>query len=178
MLYQNKNYVAGLLFMDIFPDVETFEDKVPTVGGLSNTDELFEVLNNRYMFSETRYATEGGFINTMKYKLQVIWPAYNTQKDLFERIQALELQEIEETGMSIINQLNNPNIPTVNPSTTPIPNISSTQQTSLQKINKLEALRLKYDNAMRDYLTQVYDAMDTLFVQILSDERKWVYPEE
>ena len=60
MLYQDKLYVHGLYFIDIFPDVETFESKVVEIDGLTNMDELYEVLFNKYFRSETRYTSEIG----------------------------------------------------------------------------------------------------------------------
>ncbi len=177
MLYQNKIYVHGLYFTDIFPDAETFESKVDNIDGLTNMDELYEVLFNKYFRSETRYTSEAGFIHSLKFKLQVIWPAYVIQKGLLKEIQELTLQEIVDGDLSIINQANNPNIPTVDPVTKPIPNLSSTQQTSLRKLNKLEALRLKYEASMNDYLSKIYNALDGLFVQILTNDTKTIYPQ-
>ena len=49
MLYQDKLYVHGLYFIDIFPDAETFESKVVEIDGLTNMDELYEVLFNKYL---------------------------------------------------------------------------------------------------------------------------------
>ena len=43
--------------------------------------------------------------------------------------------------LTIINQANNPNIPTVDPTKIPIPNLSSTQQTSLRKIKQIRGIK-------------------------------------
>ena len=47
------------MFEDIFPDYETFVSKVPSISGLTNMDELYEVLFNKYFGAETRYTYEG-----------------------------------------------------------------------------------------------------------------------
>lgn len=177
MLYKDKIFLKGLMFYDIFPDLETFKEKIPNIGNLDNMDELYEVLFNRYFRSETRYTSEAGFIHSLMFKLQVNWPAYTTQKEILKQIQELELQTIMDGDLTIINQANNPNIPTVDPTKTPIPNLSSTQQTSLRKMNKLEALRLKYDASMQDYLSKIYKACDSLFVQMLTEDTLTLYPQ-
>lgn len=178
MLYKNRLYVKGLMFEDIFPDYETFVDKIPSISGLTNMEDLYEVLFNKYFGSETRYTSEGGFIHSLRFKLQVNWTAYTTQKALLKEIQELEIQTIMDGDLTIINQANNPNIPTVDPTKIPIPNLSSTQQTSLRKLNKLEALRLKYDASMQDYLSRIYAACDNLFIQMLTDDTSTLYPQE
>lgn len=177
MLYRSKRLVAGLMFSDIFDSKEAFGAKVGSVGGITDLDELYEVLYNKYYWSETRYVIEGAFIHALKFKLQVLWPAYLKEKSLVNMIHELTLKEIIEGDISIVNQVNNPNIPTVNPAYEPIVDLSSTQQTALRKINKLDAIRLQYENSSLEYLRKIYNAVDSLFVQILSENNSYIFPQ-
>lgn len=181
MFYDRLDIFDTLRFDDIFPGPAEFEEKMSAfidydLGSFLPFEELYYVLALRFAGAHTRYTSEFPFIMALIRNLKVVWPIYKAQKALMQEAINEELDEVMKTGISIRNTIERPTvgIPT-EPSETPIPNLSSNQETVVNKMNKIDAIQYKYQAIENDYLEKVYKAVNKLFRIIAPDTTKYIY---
>lgn len=182
MYYKEREYFDTLKWDNIFEDVTEFEEKLSELGTLDLTalapfDTLYYTLALKYVGAHTRYTSEFAFIMALIRELKIYYPIYLQQKTLMDDAMALELAEVQKVGQNIRNLVDNPNVPTTNPSDTVIPNLSTQQESIVQTTGQLAAIRAKYASVSQDYLKQFYNAIDPLFRVIVSNDDRWLYPQ-
>lgn len=170
-LYQENIWVAPLEWNDVFPDSDTFELEVVSVGGdTDHLEELYEILSNKYVTAKTRYLEKEPFIYGIRRELQIEWPAYLMQKSLIDQVKAIEIAEVMKTGSTLSNTVQTNDTPVTDADTVPISDLS-TLQTNVNSLgNKLNAIMNKYSALETNYLNKIYDKADKLFRQILSED--------
>ena len=142
----------------------------------ADVTELLDLLYRKYAWSHIRYVDHLAFIVQLFRILHYAWPRYKQQQVLLNQAQALAVADIMKDGKTIRNMINNPNNPTVNPDETPIPGLSTEQETMLNTGNELTAIMMKFDEMKRDILKPFYKELDPFFSVILSDDIHVVYP--
>ena len=183
MLYRDKVYFDTLMFDDIFPSAEVFEEKMDAIASefgdtlsLTPYKEIYYILALKYVGAHTRYTTEFQFIMALLRELRIVYPIYKTQKAMIDDIMALEIEEIKKNAMTIRNKAENPNLPVTKPSQNLI-EVSTEQESLLQLGNELEAIKSKYGAVSRNYQNQIYKAVDPLFRVIVSEEETILIPQ-
>lgn len=178
-----KPFFDTLLWDDIFPSAEEFETKMKSVLPLSNAklepfDELYELLAMRYSGAHTRYTTQYPFILGLKRELIINYPIFIQQKALVEQLMDLDVEELRLKNQLVRNVVDRPTvgIPT-NPSLDPIPELSTVQEAVTEKLSILETTREKYMLVNKNYLEQIYRAINPLFKVILQDEEYTLFPQ-
>lgn len=182
MYYKDKIHFDTLKWDDIFVNEDEFETKLTELGALDLTallpfDTLYYTLALKYVGAHTRYTDEFSFIMALIRELKISYPIYTQQKSLMEDMMALEISEIQKLGQSIRNMIENPNVPTDDPSEVPIPDLSTQQETMTTFSNQLDAIRAKYSSVGKDYLKQLYNSLDQLFRVIVSNDDRWLFPQ-
>lgn len=142
----------------------------------ADVTELLDLLYRKYGWSHIRYMDHLAFIVSFFRALHYAWPKYKQQLTLLADMQALTIADIQKDAKSIRNLINNPNDPTVTPDETPIPGLSTEQETMLNTSNELTAIMLKFDAMKKDILKPFYKELDPFFSVILSDDIHTVYP--
>lgn len=182
MYYKDKVFFDTLTWDDVFKNEEEFEDKLTALtefdlAALMPFDVLYYTMALKYVGSHTRYTDEFSFIMALIRELKIVWPIYVLQKSLMEDMMELEISQIQKASMSIRNLIDNPNVPTDDPSETVIPDLSTQQESMLQMNNELTAMRAKYSSIQKNYLENVYKALDGLFRNIVSNDDRWLFPQ-
>lgn len=150
---------------DLFPAPIVEADVVP----------LLDLLYRKYAFSHIRYTDGVAFLVGLMRKLHYVWPLYNEQHTLLTQIYGTPIAEIQRDLMTVHNVINNPNDPVITPSETPIPNLSSQQETMLQLSGKLGALQMKMNALKVDVDAKFFKELDPLFSVILSQDIEFIY---
>jgi hypothetical protein len=182
MYYKDRVHFDTIRWDMVFENATEFEDKLSALTDLDLTalmpfDALYYTLALKYVGAHTRYTDEFSFIMALIRELKIVWPIYKLQKSLMDDMMGLEVAEIQKGLMTIRNLIDNPNDPTNDPSETVIPDLSTQQETMLQKSNELTAIRTKYASIQKDYLANVYAALDGLFRNIVSNDDRWLFPQ-
>ena len=182
MYYKDKVFFDTLTWDNVFLSEEDFETKLTELAAfdlaaLMPFDALYYTLALKYVGAHTRYTDEFSFIMALIRELKIIWPIYRLQKSLVEDMMELEISEIKKSSMTIRNLIDNPNVPTDDPSHLVIPDLSTQQESMLQLNNDLTAIRAKYSSIQKNYLTNVYEALDGLFRNIVSNDDRWLFPQ-
>lgn len=181
MLYKEKVFFETLRWDDIFVSSEKFYEKVVSVGSVTaeaDMKELYEILALKYVGAHTRYTDEFSFIMALKRELYVSYPMFLEQRVLLNEMMTMDIAEIMKSSQQLRNLVNNPIDPVANASTVPISDLSSEQENVLMTQNKLDAVRQKYASISKNYLSQVYKAVDQLFTVVLAEENIYLYPQE
>jgi hypothetical protein len=182
MFYKDRVFFNTLTFDAVFENATDFEDKLSALTDLDLTalmpfDALYYTLALKYVGAHTRYTDEFSFIMALIRELKIVWPIYKLQKSLMDDLMGLEVAEIQKQLLTIRNLIDNPNVPTDDPSETVIPDLSTQQETVRQKSNELTAIRTKYAAIEKDYLKNLYAALDGLFRNIISNDDSWLFPQ-
>ncbi len=70
--YRNNYWAEALEWQDMFTDATQFEEKVTSIGGdTTHLDDLFALLEMRYMYAKTRYIEEEAFILGLQRELYI-----------------------------------------------------------------------------------------------------------
>lgn len=182
MYYKDRVYFNTLTWDMVFENSAEFETKLSALTVLDLTAlmpfaDLYYTLALKYVGAHTRYTDEFSFIMALIRELKIVWPIYKLQKSLMDDMMTLEIAEIKKGSMTIRNLIDNPNVPTDDPSETVIPDLSTQQESMLQINNDLTAIRAKYSSIQKDYLANVYKALDGLFRNIVSNDDRWLFPQ-
>jgi hypothetical protein len=182
MYYKDKVFFNTLTWDMVFENSTEFETKLSALtdldlAALMPFADLYYTLALKYVGAHTRYTDEFSFIMALIRELKIVWPIYKLQKSLMDDMMTLEIAEIKKGSFSIRNLIENPNVPTDDPSENVIPDLSSQQETMLQVNNDLTAIRAKYTSIQKDYLANVYKALDGLFRNIVSNDDSWLFPQ-
>ena len=170
-LYQESLWIEPVEFLDVFPDSETFEIKIESVGSdTEHLEELYTILLNKYAYAKTRYTTEEPFILAIRRELQLEWPLYLKQKALMSQMLDLDIASIMKSGSSLTNVVQTNDAPVVDADSVPISDLSTMQSNTNQTGNILNAILAKYTAIDQNYLNKIYSKMNPLFRQILSEE--------
>lgn len=180
MYRDEKLLYQTLTFDDVFTDATTFEDKLTVfamfdLSSLMPFDELYFILAIKYAGAFTRYTDEYAFTMALVRELKIHWPIYKQQKYLMDSLMELELNEIIQSSKSLRNYVENPNVLQSDLDTVPINNYSTAQESILNSIGKLDAIKVKYQSVNKNYLEQVYKAIDGLFTAIYPDDVHYIY---
>jgi len=137
---------------------------------------LLDLLYLRYSNAHIRYMSPLDFLLGLFRKLHVAWPIYKEQQTIITAIRALTVADIMNESKTLRNLVNNPNDPVTDPDTTPIPDLSTEQESMLTTSNVLQANLSKMEAVRRNAFDNFWKALDPLFQVILSDDTVIVYP--
>jgi len=182
MAYYNVDpYHNTLLWTDVFDSPEEFIEKVGDVGGITDTaqlTELYNILSLKYLFSHTRYSTEGPFILGIKRELYTEFPFYLERQKLAQEMRDVEIAEVQLAQNQLRNLINTNDTDVVDADTVAIDDLSTQQENVRVTNNRLQAIREKYNNMNKDYLRAIYNRCDGLFRVVLSRDDVYLYPED
>ena len=186
MFYDDKPFHTPLNWDDVFEGPEDFEEQMLAlepagVAGITdstNLEELYFILALKYYSSQIRYLTPEPFIIGIKRELQVEFKQYIQKKELMDDMIALTDAEIEVQRTQLRNLVDTHDEPIANADTVAWDDLSTEQENVLQRMNKLDAKKRKYNAMKADYVQNIYKKCDGLFRQILSDDVIDVYPLE
>jgi len=186
MFYDGKPFTAPLNWDDVFTGLEDFESQmiaiepsgVAGITASASLEELYFILALKYYASQLRYLTPEAFIISIKRELQVEFKQYLQKKDLMDEMIALTDTEIEIQRIQLRNLVDTHDEPIANSDTVAFDDLSTEQENVLQKINKLDAKKRKYNAMKADYVQNIYKKCDGLFRQILSSDEIYLYEEE
>lgn len=181
MLYKDRVYFDTLRWDDIFTSSDQFFADVVSIGSVTreaDMKELYEILALKYVGAHTRYTDAFSFIMALKRELYVMYPLFLMQRDLVNDMMQLEIEKIMKSSQQLRNLVNNPTDPVANADTVPINNLTTEQENVLVTQNELEAIRQKYSSISKNYLAQIYKAVDQLFTVVLAEENYYLYPQE
>ncbi len=184
--YDLDPFNTPLNWSDVFTGPEDFESQMiaiePTgVAGITasaSLEELYFVLAMKYYASQLRYQTPEAFIIAIKRELQVEFKYYIEKKSLADELIALTDDEIEVQRTQLRNLVDTHDEPIANADTVAWDDLSTEQENVLQKINKLDAKKRKYNAMKADYVQNIYKKCDGLFRQILSSDNIYLFEEE
>ena len=181
MLYKDRIFFETLKWDDIFVSSDDFFAKVVSIGSVvteADMKELYELLALKYVGAHTRYTDEFSFIMALKRELYIFYPLFIQQRTLLNDMMALDIADIMKSSQQLRNLVNNPTDPVANADTVPINNLTTEQENILVTQNELEAIRQKYSSISKNYLSQIYKAVDQLFTVVLAEENIFLYPQE
>ena len=171
--YANKYLAWGKAISDLSDGLMV----IPFPPGTSaDSNELLNLLYRKYAYSHIRYTDPVAFLVQFFRALHYTWPKYQEHQALITQMKALAISDVMKESKSIRNMINNPNDPTATPDETPIPNLSTEQETLLNQGNQLSAILAKSDALKRDADKAFYKELDPFFAQILSDDDVTLYP--
>lgn len=181
MFYDKKFYYDTLTFGDIFSSSSEFIEKVVSIGGITDTNDLadiYERLAEKYLFAHTRYSTEDPFILAIKRELHTTFPFYLERVAIVSKLIALTDEQIELRNNQLRNLVDTHDEPIANADTVAFDDLSTQQENININIGKLMSLKEKYNAMNRDYMIDIYRKCDPLFRQILAREDIYLYEEE
>jgi len=181
MFYDKDFYFDTLTFGDIFSSSTEFIEKVVSIGGVTDTNDLadiYERLAEKYLFAHTRYATEDPFILGIKRELHTAFAFYLERVDIVDKMIALTDDQIEFRNNQLRNLVDTHDEPIANADTVAFDDLSTQQENINIKVGKLMALKEKYNAMNRDYMVEIYKKCDPLFRQILARKNIYLYEED
>lgn len=175
--YRDLTPNQSLRFMDIIPTFEKFQDYLEKLNWDLKEPELFyDFLYMKYAMSTTRYMDSVPFILALRRQTYDFWDNSLKQREDLNRLRELEIKDIMILQDTIMNEVKNPNVPTVDASTTPIPNTASFQSTEHIKGNELDAINRKYSALFKNsIMSGFYRLIDPLFAVFLESDTNYVY---
>jgi len=177
--YRDNFWIAPLEWQVMFTDSTQFIEKVVSIGGdTTHLDDLFALLEMRYMYAKTRYIEEEAFILGLQRELYLYWPIYLKQKEVMDQVFALTLEDVMRVSHNLTNIVNTNDGSAVDADTLAIEDLSTTQTNSLSRQGKLAALLTQYESARMDYIRGLYSKTDQLFQKILADTPTYLYEQE
>lgn len=181
MFYDEKPYYDTLTFGEIFASSTEFIEKVVSIGGITDTNDLadiYERLAEKYLFAHTRYASEDPFILAIKRELHTAFPYYLERVSIVNKMIALTDAQIELRNNQLRNLVDTHDDPIANADTVAISDLSTQQENINVNLGKLLALKDKYNAMNRDYMMDIYKKCNPLFRQILAREDIYLYESE
>lgn len=181
MFYDEKDYCQTLKWDDIFTSGSQFASKVVDVGGITSpTDlaELYTIMSFKYSRSFTRYTDEFSFIMAIKRELHTEFPFYLKKKELANEMMDIEIATIQIGMRQLRNVVDQHDEPVTSASSTPIDDLSTTQESIRITNNELDAIKQKYNVMNRNYLKGIYSQCDELFRVILSEDTQILFEQE
>jgi len=181
MFYEQKLYYDTLTFGDIFTSSSEFITKVVSIGGITDVtqlEDIYERLAQKYLFGHTRYATEDPFVLSLKRELHNAFPFYVERVDIVNKMIALTDEEIELRNNQLRNLVDTHDEPIADADTVAFDDLSTQQENININIGKLLALKDKYNTMNRDYMVDIYKKCDPLFRQIHAKQNFNVYESE
>jgi len=171
--YANKYLAFAKAITDLSDDLLV----IPTPPGFSaESNQLLDMLYRKYAFSHIRYTNGIAFLVQLFRVLHCAWPRYVEQEALVAQMRAMAIADIQRESKSIRNLINNPNDPTATPDETPIPNLSTEQETLLNQSSAFSAMLNKFDAIRKEADRAFFKELDPFFTQILSEDDVTIYP--
>lgn len=143
-----------------------------------DSDSLLDLLYLKFAYSHIRYTDVNAFLVALFRELQYSWTLYKSHITLYASMEALTVAQIQKDGLTVRNVINNPNVSVTTPSETPIPSLSTEQETLNTTSNALDACIAKYSALKRNAREEFWKPLIPLFSVMLTEDDVDIIPQE
>lgn len=172
-LYRELRHIGLIKWIDV--DEYITENGLEAVWGnipnlnANDLEELYDILCERYGFSTFRYTDIHAALLGLRRIGRHAFPEFIGKKALYTELLGTEIENLRKERQNVRNLIEKPNVVNNTPDKTPIPQLSSLQETITQINGTIEELKLKWDAMRMNYIDDLYKRFSPLFSKIITD---------